>query len=84
MADISSINPVTESQQLNEQKILEETKELPKQESKFLYLVLLENKEIKLEIVNNAIIGRYYLGKEIFEKLSNPKLISRQHINVFF
>ncbi len=84
MADISSINPVAESQQLNEQKILEETIESPKQENKFLYLVLLENKEIKLEIVNNAIIGRYYLGKEIFEKLSNPKLISRQHINVFF
>jgi pSer/pThr/pTyr-binding forkhead associated (FHA) protein len=54
------------------------------QEKIKLELVLVENKELKIEIVNNAIIGRYHLGKEIFQKLSNPKLISREHANIFF
>jgi len=54
-----------------------------KQEKNKLELVLVENKELKIEIVNNGIIGRYYLGKEIFQKLPNPKLISREHANIF-
>ncbi len=55
-----------------------------KQEKNKLELILVENKELKIEIVNNGIIGRYHLGKEIFQKLPNPKLISREHANIFF
>ncbi len=84
MADISSVNPLSESQSLNEQKIIQKTNEIQEKENKILYLVLLENQNMKIKITNNAIIGRYHLGKEIFEKLSNPKLISRQHVNIFF
>jgi pSer/pThr/pTyr-binding forkhead associated (FHA) protein len=86
MADISSVSidkDIDTTQNLTENNqnfnINQE-----KQEKNKLKLVLVENKELKIEIVNNAIIGRYHLGKEIFQKLPNPKLISREHANIFF
>jgi len=89
MADISSvsidkdIDTIDTTQNLTENNQNFNIKQ-EKQEKNKLELVLVENKELKIEIVNNGIIGRYHLGKEIFQKLPNPKLISREHANIFF
>jgi pSer/pThr/pTyr-binding forkhead associated (FHA) protein len=89
MADISSVSIDEDVDTIDTTQNLIETNQnfninQEKQEKNKLELVLVENKELKIEIVNNAIIGRYHLGKEIFQKLPNPKLISREHANIFF
>jgi hypothetical protein len=88
MADISSVSIVSKdidtTENLTDNKIETQNQNFNiNQEKNKLELVLVENKELKIEIINNAIIGRYHLGKEIFQKLSNPKLISREHANIF-
>jgi hypothetical protein len=89
MADIScvsvdkGINNINTIENLTDKKV--ETQNFGiNQEKNKLELLLVENKELKIEIVNNGIIGRYHLGKEIFQKLPNPKIISREHANIFF
>ncbi|MGC8815864.1 MAG: FHA domain-containing protein [bacterium] len=85
MSDISSVNIIDENQLLNQdQKSITQELQEQKQKSNKLTLILSENKELKIEILNNGIVGRYHLGKEIFEKLPNPKLISREHLNIFY
>jgi len=90
MADISSvsinkdIDTISTNEGLTDEKIETNQNFNINQEKNKLELILEENKELKIEIVNNAIIGRYHLGKEIFQKLPNPKLISREHANIFF
>jgi pSer/pThr/pTyr-binding forkhead associated (FHA) protein len=89
MADISSVSIVSKdidtTENLTDKKIKTQNQNFNiNQEKNKLELVLVENKELKIEIVNNGIIGRYHLGKEIFQKLPNPKLISREHANIFF
>jgi pSer/pThr/pTyr-binding forkhead associated (FHA) protein len=89
MADISSVSIVSKdidtTENLTDRKIKIQNQNFNiNQEKNKLELVLVENKELKIEIVNNGIIGRYHLGKEIFQKLPNPKLISREHANIFF
>jgi pSer/pThr/pTyr-binding forkhead associated (FHA) protein len=90
MADISSvsiykdIDNISTNEELTDEKIETNQNFNINQEENKLELVLVENQELKIEIVNNAIIGRYHLGKEIFQKLPNPKLISREHTNIFF
>jgi len=92
MADISFVNVVSKdinNISTNENLIHKEIEtqnqnsNINKEKNK-MELVLVESKELKIEIINNAIIGRYHLGKEIFEKLPNPNLISREHANIFF
>jgi pSer/pThr/pTyr-binding forkhead associated (FHA) protein len=89
MADISSVSIVSKdidtTENLTDNKIETQNQNFNiNQEKNKLALVLAENQELKIEIVNNGIIGRYHLGKEIFQKLPNPKLISREHANIFF
>jgi pSer/pThr/pTyr-binding forkhead associated (FHA) protein len=88
MADISSVSidkDIDTIENLTDKKIETQNQNFNiNQEKNKLELVLVENKELKIEIVNNGIIGRYHLGKEIFQKLPNPKLISREHANIFF
>jgi pSer/pThr/pTyr-binding forkhead associated (FHA) protein len=89
MADISSVSIDKDIDTIDTTQNLTENNQnfdinQEKQEKNKLELVLVENKELKIEIVNNGIIGRYHLGKEIFQKLPNPKLISREHANIFF
>ncbi len=89
MADISSVSIDKDIDTIDTTQNLTENNRnfninQEKQEKNKLELVLVENKELKIEIVNNGIIGRYHLGKEIFQKLPNPKLISREHANIFF
>jgi len=89
MADISSVSIVSKdidtTENLTDKKIETQNQNFNiNQEKNKLELVLVENKELKIEIVNNGIIGRYHLGKEIFQKLPNPKIISREHANIFF
>ena len=90
MTDISSasidkdIDTISTNEELTDQKIETNQNFNINQEENKLELVVVENKELKIEIVNNGIIGRYHLGKEIFQKLPNPKLISREHANIFF
>jgi pSer/pThr/pTyr-binding forkhead associated (FHA) protein len=90
MADISSvsidkdIDTISSDENLTAKKIETNQNFRINQEKNKLELILAENQELKIEIVNNGIIGRYHLGKEIFQKLPNPKLISREHANIFF
>jgi pSer/pThr/pTyr-binding forkhead associated (FHA) protein len=91
MADISSVSidkdiyTIDTTENLTDNKIETQNQNFNINQEKIkLELVLVENKELKIEIVNNGIIGRYHLGKEIFQKLPNPKLISREHANIFF
>lgn len=89
MSDISAVNVIDKNyssilDQEQQSNNINKQVQNQKQELNKLALILTENKELKIEVINNAIIGRYHLGKEIFEKLSNPKLISREHVNIFY
>lgn len=87
MSDISSVEVFDSSKyedsssQMGSQK--SDTQNESTKERKLIFFK--ERKEgVILELSSGDVIGRIAKGTEIFQKLDNPKVISRLHCQVFF
>ncbi len=87
MTDISGISVVDINQIQNTQDTQNKQEESSKEDlkDKKNYILLKDKKTNEvIKVFSGDIVGRTAKGMEIFEKLSNPKVISRLHCQLIF